>query len=86
MGGKWTLRVSVAQLNQCNIDRLLALVPGKELLAKLAPKVGCVDANAVARAARHHLSTEEFPMLSELASTITAMFDRGANLTRAEFG
>lgn len=69
------------RLEECisnrDVDGLLALAPGKELLSKLAPKVGCVDGNAVARAARHHLSIESFPVLSQLAAKIVEGFETG---------
>lgn len=66
-----------ALIAERDIEGLLARAPGKELLAKLAPKVGCVDANGVARAARHHLLVESFPALAELATTIKSGFQLG---------
>ena len=62
-----------------DVSAMLVLAPGKELLAKLAPKVGCVDPNAVARAARHHLSLDSFPNLRALAERISAGFETGAS-------
>lgn len=62
-------------IENSDIEELLKLVPGKELLARLAPQVGCVDSNAVARAARHHLKIESSPALVSLKKKLTDAFE-----------
>ncbi|WP_293702122.1 MULTISPECIES: AAA family ATPase [unclassified Sphingopyxis] len=64
-------------VDKSDIDELLRLLPGKELLAKIAPKCGCVDANAVARAARHHLNASAFPTLTALQAAIVMRLELG---------
>ncbi len=57
-----------------DVSALLALAPGKELLGLLASRAGCVDANSVARAARHHLSLDDYPSLQALRAKILSAF------------
>jgi hypothetical protein len=42
-------------IEERDVHKLLEFAPGKELMSTLCSFAGCVDANAVARAARHHL-------------------------------
>lgn len=53
-----------------DLDVLLMLTPGKELLNKLATKVGCKNALAVARAARKHIEVDSYPKLAALRQTL----------------
>lgn len=53
---------------------ILTLCPGKELLSELAKKIGCVDSNSVARAARHHLDVGNYGEISTLKSEISANY------------
>jgi hypothetical protein len=53
-----------------NIEELLRLCPGKELLASLAHEIGCEDASAVARAARVHLKATDFEPTRKLRKAI----------------
>lgn len=59
-------------LEEVDVVALLKLAPGKELLSLLASRVGCVDSNAVARAARHHLDLDEYASLVALKDGILA--------------
>ena len=63
-----------AVLETRDIDGLLKLAPGKELLSLMASRVGCVDSNGVARAARHHLDLGEYAPLLALKDKILAAF------------
>lgn len=65
-------------INNQDIGSLLTLAPGKELLAILAPLAGCVDANGIARAARHHLRADKYSSLASLRDQILATFDDGS--------
>jgi hypothetical protein len=49
-----------------NLTQALMLTPGKELLKTFTGLVGVVDSNALARAARRHLSIENYPQLINL--------------------
>ena len=57
-----------------NIDELLMVAPGKELLGNLAGRAGCTDANGMARAVRHHLKVDNYPALAALREQIAASF------------
>jgi len=48
----------------------LTLAPGKQLLNILAPKIGCKNSLAVARAAKKHLDVNSIPELVKLRDTI----------------
>ncbi len=65
-----------------DVVELLKLCPGKELLASLAPMIGCVDSNNVARAARHHLDKGRFPRLVELESLLLSKFGATTSVER----
>jgi enolase len=65
-------------LERCNnaltnksIDEILRLLPGKNLLNKLAPLAGCKNSLAMARAAAKHLTITDFEKLNELKTKIT---------------
>jgi energy-coupling factor transporter ATP-binding protein EcfA2 len=49
---------------------MLRLVPGKELLAQLAPRVGCRDRMMLLRAASEHLTVSDYPHLVELQAQL----------------
>jgi ABC-type branched-subunit amino acid transport system ATPase component len=49
-----------------DIRSILALFPGKELLAALAPAVGCANATQVALAASRHLDVADYESLKRL--------------------
>lgn len=57
-----------------NVESLLNLAPGKELLSKLSGRLGCVDGIAVVRAARRHLSVSDFQCLEDLRSQLKSKF------------
>lgn len=57
-----------------DVQKLLLLAPGKELLAHLASLTGCSDANAVARAVRHHLDPNSFASLSDIRTALCSAF------------
>lgn len=61
----------VSAVTSDNIDLLLTMAPGKELLDKLAPSVGCKNALAVVRAAKKHLDFNAYPKLLSLSQTLT---------------
>lgn len=58
-------------------DALLKLVPGKPLLNRLAPLVGCRDGVAVARAVRHHLKAQDFAHSLRLRDRIIGVLGPG---------
>ncbi|MCG7893319.1 MAG: ATP-binding protein [Candidatus Thiodiazotropha taylori] len=53
-----------------NLTQALMLTPGKELLKTFTDIVGVVDSNALARAARRHLSIESYPHLKDLRTKL----------------
>jgi energy-coupling factor transporter ATP-binding protein EcfA2 len=53
-------------INDRDLDAALKVIPGKELLDRFVSKVGVVDANALARAARGHLKAKDFELTHEL--------------------
>ncbi len=53
--------------------RILRIFPGKELLGKLAPMMGCSSPSAVARGAKTHIDLTEIPELTELRSALRAI-------------
>jgi hypothetical protein len=78
IGAVATLAILDEELKRCdraiasrNMEEALKLVPGKELLKSLAPRVGCKDDAAVARAAYKHLDVINFKNLEALRTQIT---------------
>lgn len=59
-----------------NAHELLKVVPGKELLAKLARLVGSKDMAGFLRAAPYHMTPHKFPHLKDLADKLSAVFGR----------
>lgn len=53
-----------------NIDEILKLASGKELLKKLSKKAGCGSPEDFVRAARKHLKIEDFPNLKSLRTEL----------------
>jgi ABC-type lipoprotein export system ATPase subunit len=53
-----------------DISILLTLAPGKEVLNRLAPTVGCKNSLAVARAAKRHINPAAYPKLVLVAENI----------------
>ncbi len=53
-----------------DLKQALRMVPGKELLGKLARQIGCIDTNAVARAARRHIGQADFAVINDLRTTL----------------
>jgi hypothetical protein len=60
-------------LQEENIENILRLTPGKELLAQLAPIAGCKDSSAFARAAYKHLTIESFDHLKTLKNKLESL-------------
>lgn len=66
-------RMVAEEQNQLNsaigneaVSELLQLVPGKALLSRLAPQVGCSSHTRIARSASRHLAAEDYGPLSRL--------------------
>jgi ABC-type lipoprotein export system ATPase subunit len=73
IGAEATLKIFDEELQRCqqalsdkDIDRVLQLAEGKELLARLARRAGCKDTAALARAAYKHLDVNNFEKLRSL--------------------
>ena len=52
------------------IDEVLLLIPGKELLNKLAPKAGCRSERNLANAVKKHINIQDYPKLVNLKDRI----------------
>jgi ABC-type branched-subunit amino acid transport system ATPase component len=65
-------------IRQRNFEEVLKLFPGKELLASLAPSVGCKDAMHVLRGAKKHLDPAAHAPLSALGATLVSILDIGS--------
>ena len=59
-----------AVVDSGDVSAILALFPGKELLAVLAPLVGCANAHQVARAASRHLQVSDHKHLLDLRTKL----------------
>lgn len=59
-------------LSNKDLNELLRLCPGKELIHRLGPMAGCKDAAALARAIYKHLDPLVFPPLKILHESIQA--------------
>jgi len=55
-----------------DINAALKLVPGKELLAKLAPRVGCKNGTDLMRSVKRNLNLDSFAIVRHLADEIKA--------------
>jgi energy-coupling factor transporter ATP-binding protein EcfA2 len=56
--------------NSKSIEDILILMPGKELLNKLAPKVGCRSERNLANAVKKHIKIEDYPKLGQLKTKL----------------
>jgi ABC-type branched-subunit amino acid transport system ATPase component len=77
IGGTVAVKVFNEELQQCqkalqekNIEDILRLAPGKELLPHLAPITGCKDSSALARAVYKHFTVESFEHLKTLRNKL----------------
>lgn len=73
-----TTTVVTEELERCkavvgtrNIDDVLQIFEGKELLAQLHKLAACSRPEAVARAAKKHLNIDEFPRLANLRDQLS---------------
>lgn len=73
VGAEATLRIFDEEVAACreamrarDVEKMLSLVPGKEMLAKLAPRAGCKDSSALARGVYKHIDPTEVPPLARL--------------------
>jgi hypothetical protein len=78
VGAAATAKIFDEEIDRCrkallakDIDKVLRFVPGKELLAQLAPRIGCKDAAAVARAAYKHVGIGEIAPLRDLQAGLS---------------
>ena len=53
-------------LDKKSIDEVLQLIPSKKLLNQIAPKAGCKDGMAFARAITKHINIEDIIQIKEL--------------------
>jgi hypothetical protein len=53
-----------------DINTALRLVPGKELLSKLAPRAGCKNGTDLMRSVKRNLNLDLFPVVKELSEVI----------------
>jgi hypothetical protein len=79
MGPAKVISIFDQELKRCqkavdnkDINEVLKLAPGKELLELLAKYVGCADAAMVARAGIKHLDISRYPHLDALRTKILA--------------
>lgn len=63
-------------LGERDISKVLQFVPGKELLAQLAPHAGCKDASMLSRAVYKHLNPIDFEPLKTLRDRIATVLNR----------
>jgi energy-coupling factor transporter ATP-binding protein EcfA2 len=85
VGSEATLKIFDEEMAACrsallnrDIEQMLVFVPGKELLARLAPKIGCKDASALARGIYKHIDPAAYPALVKLRSKLLAALGRVA--------
>ncbi|HEX9600613.1 MAG TPA: hypothetical protein VF985_03910, partial [Mariniflexile sp.] len=62
-------------LREKSISKILTLMPGKQLLNKLAPKAGCKSERNFANAVKKHININVFPQLIELKTQLTKMIE-----------
>lgn len=77
IGEAKTLQILNEELERCknaysnkSIDEVLLLMPGKELINKLAPKIGCRSERNLANAVKKHINIENYPKLATLKEKI----------------
>lgn len=77
VGAEATARIFQEELAGCrqalssrDIKKILIYAPGKELLPRIAPRLGCKDTAAAARAAFKHLSPTSFEDILSLRSEL----------------
>lgn len=61
-------------LEERSIDQVLKLIPGKQLLNKLAPKAGCRSERNFANAVKKHISIEDYPQINDLKTELINKF------------
>ncbi len=59
-------------INEGNVTAALRLVPGKGLLAKLAPRTGCKNGTDLMRSVKRNLEVDSFPEVKSLSDGIRA--------------
>jgi hypothetical protein len=55
-----------------DVNNALRLMPGKELLSKLAPRAGCKNSTDLMRSVKRNPNLDSFPLVKELAEAIRA--------------
>ena len=77
IGETQTLEILNEELDKCkaayaskDINQILLLIPGKELLNKLAPKAGCRSDRNLANAVKKHININNYPKLLNLKEQI----------------
>ncbi len=67
-----------------DINGALKLLPGKQLLNKLAPRAGCKNGTDLMRSIKRNLNLDSFPTIKELANSIKASIAQQEVQTNAE--
>ncbi|MEY8849844.1 ATP-dependent endonuclease [Psychroserpens sp. XS_ASV72] len=82
IGKEQMLKILDEELSKCqkalddkSIPEILKLIPGKQLLNKLAPKAGCRSERNFANAVKKHIDIKDYPHLSELKTELTKKFE-----------
>lgn len=82
IGKEQMLKILDEELSKCqkaldnkSIPEILKLIPGKQLLNKLAPKAGCRSERNFANAVKKHINIEDYPHLLELKTELTKKFE-----------
>jgi len=57
-------------IDECNVLQGLRFLPGKEVLAKLAPMAGCKNGTDLMRSIKKNLSVNDFEVISLLSNEI----------------
>jgi hypothetical protein len=58
-----------------DLTKILKLIPGKELLNKLAPKAGCRSERNLVNAVKRHIDISEYPELSSLRDELKSKYE-----------
>ncbi|MCA6423920.1 MAG: ATP-binding protein [Flavobacterium sp.] len=77
IGETKTLQILSEELERCkkahtskDMEQILLLIPGKQLLHKLAPKAGCRSDRNFANAVKKHINVQHYPKLIALKENI----------------
>lgn len=62
-------------LENKDLSKILKLMPGKELLNKLAPKAGCRSERNLVNAVKRHIDLNKYPELSSLRDELKAKYE-----------